>query len=228
VQNVHQRDAAGDGTSECMIGKILRPLFLIKAKKIYRECQKFVNGGLIDIGAGRCLIARELQKKKGVRATCVDVTNLNETSLALIVYNGKRLPFKDDSFDSALIAYVLHHCENQIGIIKEAARVCKGNIIIFEDTKVGTVTKMMDFLANRFRGIETPFLFHNEVGWRRIFKSLNLEVVSVRKDVEKEWFYPFVEHTMFVVKKRAHLLLSKEDNLNTDFDNSSLCRNKKT
>jgi ubiquinone/menaquinone biosynthesis C-methylase UbiE len=186
-----------------MISGLLKPLFLTKARKICDECHEFVEGKLIDIGAGRCYIAKELQKKSGVRATCVDVENLNETDLKLIVYDGKRLPFRDNSFDTALIAYVLHHCENQLDILKEAARVCEGNIIIFEDTKVASITKAMDFLANAFRGIETPFLFHSEEEWVKIFTALNLDVVAVKRGVEKEWFYPFVEHTMFVVRKRG-------------------------
>ena len=192
-----------------MIGSLLRPLFLIKARKVYDACHEFVNGSLIDIGAGRCYIARELQKKTGVKATCVDVANLNETDLKLTVYDGKKLPFKDSSFDTAIIAYVLHHCDNQIDIVKEAARVCKGNIIIFEDTKVAPITKAMDFLANKFRGIDTPFLFHDNREWLKIFRELNLEVVAVKMDVEKEWFYPFVEHTMFAVKKKQPIAMKR-------------------
>lgn len=184
------------------MGALLKPLFLAKAGKVCEACHEFAGGKLIDIGAGRCYIARELQKKEGVKATCVDVANLNETGLKLVVYDGKKLPFKENAFDTALIAYVLHHCDNQLDILKEAARVCKGNIIIFEDTKVAPITKVMDFLANTFRGIETPFLFHDERRWLEIFKGLDMEVVAVKRGVEKEWFYPFVEHTMFVVKKR--------------------------
>ncbi len=186
-----------------MIGSLLKPLFLTKARKVYEACHEFAGGKLIDIGAGRCYIARELQKKESVKATCIDVANLNETSLKLIVYDGKKLPFKENTFNTALIAYVLHHCVNQVDILREAARVCKGNIIIFEDTKIAPVTKAMDFLANKFRGIETPFLFHDEKEWMKIFDGVGLEVVAVKKDVEKEWFYPFVEHTMFVVKKKG-------------------------
>jgi ubiquinone/menaquinone biosynthesis C-methylase UbiE len=190
-----------------MLSALLRPLFLTKARKIYQACHGFTEGKLIDIGAGRCFIARELQKKKGVVATCVDVDDLNETNLKLLVYDGKTLPFKSNSFDTAIIAYVLHHCDNQLDILKESARVCKGNIIIFEDTKVAPITKTMDYLANKFRGIETPFLFHDENEWIDIFKKLGLEVVAIKRGVEKEWFYPFVEHTMFVVRKKKRAKL---------------------
>jgi len=189
------------GLEQVMI-EMLKPLYLTKARKVRKACDAFVEGKLIDIGAGRCYIARELQKKKGVRATCVDVANLNKTDLKLIIYDGNKLPFKDNSFDTALIAYVLHHCDNQIEILKEAARVCRGNIILFEDTKLSALTKAMDFLANTFRGIKTPFLFHDEKGWLAIFKRLDLEVVSVKHRVEKEWFYPGVEHTMFVIRSK--------------------------
>ena len=115
--------------------------------------------------------------------------------------DGKRIPFKDNEFDTALIAYVLHHCEEPLKVLKEARRVTKGNIIIFEDTKPSAFVNMMDFFSNRLRGVKTPFKFRAEKEWLGIFKKLNLKIAAVKHNVEREWFYPFVEHTMVVVRK---------------------------
>lgn len=49
--------------------------------------------------------------------------------------------------------------------------------------------------------METPFKFRTEKEWLGIFKKLNLKIVAVKHDVEREWFYPFVQHTMVVVRK---------------------------
>ena len=49
--------------------------------------------------------------------------------------------FKDNFFDSAIIAYVLHHCDDPVSVLKEAKRVCRGNIIIFEDIEVDFVVR---------------------------------------------------------------------------------------
>ncbi|MBI2651804.1 class I SAM-dependent methyltransferase [Candidatus Woesearchaeota archaeon] len=181
--------------------KIIKPLLLTKARKINEACGKYVKGKVIDIGAGRCYIAKELKEKNNVKVTCIDIDDLNLTELKLIKYGGKNIPFKDNEFDTALLAYVLHHCENQLQVLKEAKRVCKGNIIIFEDAKISFITKTMDFIFNALHNVKAPLLFRNEEEWIEIFNNLGLKTITIRRHVEKEWFYPFVEHTMFVVKK---------------------------
>lgn len=178
----------------------IRPLLLTKAKKINDCCKEFLKGKMLDIGAGRCYIANEI-KKNNVDVICLDVKNLSQTGMQVVVYDGKNIPFKKNEFDTCLIAYVLHHCEEPIKVLKEVIRVTKGNIIIFEDTKPSAFVNMMDFLSNKLRGVETPFKFRTEKEWLEIFKKLNLKIVAVKHNVEREWFYPFVEHTMVVVKK---------------------------
>lgn len=179
---------------------IIKPLLLIKASKIDSHCSSFLEGKVLDVGAGRCYISKRL-KNRGLKLTCLDIKNLSKTGMSVVVYDGKNFPFKNDEFDSALIAYVLHHCDDSTKVLKETIRTCKGNIVIFEDTKPSKITNAMDFLSNKLRGVDTPFKFHSINEWKAIFKKLNLKIVHVQQDVEKEWFYPFVEHTMVVVRK---------------------------
>lgn len=178
----------------------IKPLLLAKAKKINESCKEFLKGRVLDFGAGRCYIAEELEKNN-LDVTCLDVKDLDQTSMKVITYNGKRIPFKADEFDTALVAYVLHHCEEPVKMLKEIIRVTKGNIVIFEDTKPSKFVNMMDFFSNRLRGVKTPFKFMTEKEWSVIFKKLNLKIIAIKHDVEREWFYPFVEHTMIVVRK---------------------------
>ena len=179
---------------------LLKPLLLVKAGKIEECCAGFLSGKVLDIGSGRCYISERLHKNN-LDVKCLDVKDLSQTSMKVTVYNGKKMPFKDNEFDSALIAYVLHHCEEPLQVLKEARRVCKGNIVIFEDTKPSFFTNAMDFAANWIRGVETPFKFRTINEWKGIFKKLDLKIVAVKHNVEREWFYPFVEHTMVVVRK---------------------------
>ena len=181
---------------------LIKPLLLEKAKKINKCCSQYLKGKVLDVGAGRCHIARELQTKKKLKLTCLDVADLSQNEMKVVVYNGRNFPFKDDQFDSALIAYVLHHCDEPIKVLREAMRVCRGNIVIFEDTKPSLITNSMDFLSNKLRGVQTPFKFKTESEWLKTFKELNLKVLKAKRNVEREWFYPFVEHTMFVVRKK--------------------------
>ena len=179
----------------------IRPLLLTKAKKINDCCKEFLKGKVLDVGAGRCYIAKEIQVKNGIKAVCLDIKDLNQTDMKVVVYDGRKIPFKDSEFDTALVAYVLHHCEDPLKVLKEIIRVSKENIVIFEDTKPSPFSMLMDFLSNRLRGVKTPFKFKTEKEWINIFKKLNLKIVAVKYNVEREWFYPLVEHTMFVVRK---------------------------
>ena len=179
---------------------LIKPLLIIKANKIEKLCTPYLKGKVLDVGAGRCYISERL-KNNGLKVTCLDVKDLSRTKMKIITYNGKNFPLKSNEFDSALIAYVLHHCEDPIQVLNETIRVCKGNIVIFEDTKPSPITNAMDFLSNKLRNVETPFKFRTKIEWLAIFKKLNLKIIEVQHNVEREWFYPFVEHTMFVVRK---------------------------
>ena len=39
----------------------IRPLLLTKSKKINNCCKEFLKGKVLDVGAGRCYIAKEIQ-----------------------------------------------------------------------------------------------------------------------------------------------------------------------
>lgn len=184
-----------------MISKLAKRLSLTKAKKINEHCKYFIEGSLLDVGAGRCYIAKTIKEKNNIDVHCVDVQDKNKTNLKLIVYDGNKLPFKDREFGTVLLCYVLHHCKNPESVLKECIRVCKNNIIIFEDANPGLLTKGMDHLFNTIRGVKAPLNFKTEAQWLRLFKDLKLEILKIERNVEKEWFYPFVRHTMFVLRK---------------------------
>lgn len=182
--------------------RLVRPLCLCKAREIGKHCGKFVRGNVLDVGAGRCLIAKELQENYNVKVTCIDVSDLNETDMKLILYDGKKIPFRNNEFDTVLLVYVLHHCDNPLNVLKECRRICRigGRIIIFEDFGFLLFTKFLDILANKMHNVKTPMNFKSREEWKRIFNNLNLKIDYIENGVEKQVFYPFVEHTMFVLK----------------------------
>lgn len=187
--------------------RITLPLCKIKARKVERHARKYISGKVLDIGAGRCLIAYQVEKEnkeRNVKVIPIDVIDVNVTGMKLRVYDGSKLPYKDNCFDTVMINYVLHHCNNPVKVLKEAIRVCKGNIILFEDTNMNFIAKTVDSTVNKLNNedINTPLNFKTDKQWRELFKKLKLKIVAVEKNVEKEWFYPFIEHTMFVVRKK--------------------------
>lgn len=181
--------------------KIYKRLCIKKAKTICNECCSYIEGSLLDIGSGRGYIAKEISKKTNKKVQCLDVKNLNLTNLPLKIYNGKRIPFGTNSFDTVLLCYVLHHTENPINLLKECVRVSKKNIIIFEDSADSILAKPLDILYNKLHGVDTPLNFKKDDEWLEEFKKLGLKIIRIKSGVEKQWFYPGVNHTMFVLSK---------------------------
>jgi len=180
---------------------IYKKLCINKAKKIFNACGTYVIGSVLDVGSGRCYIAKEISKL-GNKVQCLDIKDHNLTNLPLKLYDGKKIPFKANSFDTVLICYVLHHADNPIRLLKECARVSKNRIIVFEDNADSPLTKILDALFNKLHSVDTPLNFKSYNEWVKEFKKLSLKITKIKRGVEKQWFYPGVEHFMFVLDKK--------------------------
>jgi len=144
---------------------------------------------VLDVGTGQGYLASEIQKRLGAKVTCVDVVNYSKVDLPVVLFDGINLPFANNSFDVGFLSFVLHHTGvNQIKLLKEAKRVCKNKIIIYEDEAVGGVGA----LFTAFHGPAFSLLnkvnngrdcvFHNKRQWLEIFKKLGLKVKVGKSD----------------------------------------------
>jgi len=165
---------------------------------------------IIDIGAGGGWISQELQRRKKTQNTLLDVINLNQTNLPLIIYDGKNIPFDDNTFDTALLICVLHHCQDPYRVLEEAKRIVKNRIIIIENistTPFGKIAlRFKDaivnigfcLLVNSLNEITNlPFYFKTTSEWEKTFNKLNLKIVY------KKEFRPLMNHhsVAFIVQK---------------------------
>src|SRR5579862_7982188 len=102
-----------------------------RIKAVVFEIEGFLKGSktIIDVGTGSGYIAFELQKR-GYNVTPIDVTNISFIpEIKPIIYDGRKLPFKDKSFDVCLLISVLHHTKNPEAVLEEAIRVSKKIVI---------------------------------------------------------------------------------------------------
>ena len=175
-----------------VLKRVYNKLVLNKAKKICKEVCPYVVGTVLDVGAGRGIIAKEVQKAKKTKVHCLDVKDLRDAY---------HLPFQDNSFDSVMIVYVLHHTTDPKKVLQECVRVAKKRIIVIEDDAHSKLTKVLDYTFNKLHGVDVPLNFKTEVQWRDLFKELGLKVIKFKRGIEKQWFYPGVDHFMFVLEK---------------------------
>src|SRR5215813_5912604 len=70
------------------------------------------NSQVLDIGCGDGSISRQImQLRPDVRIRGVEVLPRAECKIECDPYDGKHLPFADNSFDACMMVDVLHHTE---------------------------------------------------------------------------------------------------------------------
>lgn len=85
---------------------------------------------ILDVGSGGAHIAKAL-KDLGYNVTLLDIKNkCYFEDVQPIIYDGKTIPFDNDTFDVALLLTVLHHTKDPLAVLAEAKRVSKRMIII--------------------------------------------------------------------------------------------------
>ncbi|MFA5181588.1 MAG: class I SAM-dependent methyltransferase [Syntrophales bacterium] len=89
---------------------------------------------VLDLGAGNSCMGQLLEKYHDCRVLNLEVAQYQtHNTLPLVIYNGRDIPFKDGSFDVVLILFVLHHADEPAQVLKEAKRICRRSVIVFED-----------------------------------------------------------------------------------------------
>lgn len=107
---------------------------------------------ILEIGCGignnliildRCVRCEEIVGIDISQESIEKVNMLNLKKTKVLSYDGRNIPFEEDSFDVVIIANVLHHIErkNHKEFLKEVYRVLKGKIFIFEHNTLNPVTR---------------------------------------------------------------------------------------
>jgi len=164
------------------LAKLYMPTIEPRAKIKVERMEKYFEGKnrILDVGTGIGGLAFSY-KKLGHEVTCLDVVDHSFfPEIKPVLYNGKKFPFENNSFDTSMIITVLHHTTTQREVIQEASRV-SDRIIIMEDVYTNPIQKyltyFMDSLVNlEFKG--HPHSNRNEQEWEQLFEELNLEIVD--------------------------------------------------
>ena len=139
---------------------------------------------ILDIGTGPGSVCL-LLNREGYKLTPLDVIDQTLTSeIEPEIYNGKKLHYKDSSFDTALILTVLHHTSNPEEILSEAKRV-SNKIIVIEDIYSNPIQKYLTFIVDSIVNMEFAGHSHsnkNDTEWKTTFNKLGLKLKATRYD----------------------------------------------
>ena len=186
----------------------VRPLLRLRARRLARLIASELGAGdrVLDVGCGDLGIGKEVRKIVDVSWTGVDVLDYafgyeQVEGLDFQKYDGKALPYPDGRMDVVIVAFVLHHCEDPVGLLTEAGRVVKRRLVVFEDIPEGRcgwfLVRFHDFLVNRFLvpDMSLPYGFKTLGEWTDLFESLGMRVC--RAERLKTHPFAFVNQTLF-------------------------------
>ena len=144
------------------------------------------GASVLDIGCGNGLFSRDLMAvKPNLSIIGVETKAQSECLIKHFVYDGRKLPFEDKSFDYALLINVLHHTDDPAVVLSEAARVARGGIVIkdhYANTSFDFYTLVaMEKIGNAFSDISQPYNFFSEKQWEALFARVGLRTESIRK-----------------------------------------------
>ena len=97
-------------------------------------------------------------------------------------FDGKTIPFGDDSFDVVMFVDVLHHTEDPEILLREARRVARQAVVLkdhtLEGVLAGPILRFMDWFGNAPHGVALPYNYWPEQRWHQAFahNGLRLQV----------------------------------------------------
>jgi len=158
------------------------------AKRMCRDCDGFILEGsrIIDLGCGSGIVGQKLAEHFNSQVIGADVADIRTQNIPFRLIIDNVLPFKDKEFDVCFISFVLHHATNPVITLKEAKRIAKDKIIIYEDLAEGLFARIRCFfhkmIYNIFAGTcGKKCHFKTQAEWEKLFGDLGLELVAKKK-----------------------------------------------
>ena len=138
---------------------------------------------ILDLGCGDGALAWSIQQARAdvsVRGT--DVLVRQPAHIPVEPFDGKSLPYPDGTFDAVLIVDVLHHARDPLGLLREAARVSRTDVLIKDHLADPWLAvprlRFMDWFGNARHGVALTYQYWTRSAWTDAFRSLDLTVAD--------------------------------------------------
>lgn len=173
---------------------------------IYRLLPKDIKT-ILDIGCGDGLIDYLLEQKlPKIKIQGLEILKRNKCLISCKHFDGKRVPYADNSFDLCMLIDVLHHTSDINLLLKEAKRVSKKYILIKDHIYINIIElltlKFMDWVGNKPYGVKLVYNYQNEEGWKKLLRDNKLNVIKWKKSLPI-YIFPF----KYIFGRKMHLLI---------------------
>ena len=146
------------------------------------------DSSVLDIGSGDGFLAYLIKKRRtDIEIIGTDVLIRKKTHIPVNEFDGQVLPYDDELFDAVTLVDVLHHTQDPIILLNEAARVSRKYIVIKDHTLNGifahATLKFMDRVGNAHHGVALPHNYWTRDQWHSAFNRLKLKVDVWKKNL---------------------------------------------
>jgi ubiquinone/menaquinone biosynthesis C-methylase UbiE len=137
---------------------------------------------ILDLGGGWGFYAEPL-KKRGHEHLVLDVVSPGYQKSPVVLYDGFKIPFPDQSFDVTILMTMLHHVPDPQALFEEVRRVTRQQVVVVEDLYHHTVGRFWTICRDRLLNVEFtahPHQFRKDGEWREFFKTAGFEISSFK------------------------------------------------
>ena len=158
-----------------------------------------IGASVLDVGCGDGLVAQLVnQKRPDLHFTGIDVLVRPQTHIPVKEFDGTTVPYDDAAFDVVMFVDVLHHTEDPLVLLREAARVARKGIVLKDHTEEGLLAhptlRFMDWVGNARHGVVLPYNYWTLQQWHQAFEALDLRVSAWKKELA---LYPVPANWIF-------------------------------
>ena len=154
---------------------------------------------VLDVGCGDGLLARCIQDlRPDIQIRGIDVMVRDGTHVPVHSFDGRTIPHGDGEVDVVLFVDVLHHTDDPMILLREAARVARKGILIKDHTRdgllAGSTLRFMDYVGNAHHGVVLPYNYWPHRQWLDAFRDMGLTVRAWQDELK---LYPLPADWVF-------------------------------
>lgn len=154
---------------------------------------------VLDVGCGDGRLARLIMERRSdVSVTGVDVLVRPQTEIPVRHFDGATLPYASGSVGFVMFVDVLHHTNDPMVLLREAARVACTGVIIKDHIAQGLCADatlgFMDRVGNLKHGVALPHNYWKQSQWDEAWRELGLAPAVCKSRLG---LYPFPANLVF-------------------------------
>lgn len=110
------------------------------------------TGMALDVGSGTGHNAACIEAKTSLTVIKVDVTDVNTVGRPVLLYDGRNLPFGDQTFDAVLALFMLHYVPDPAAFLRELGRTASGCTLLIQSVYTTPAGRLVLTLRELLQG----------------------------------------------------------------------------